>query len=105
MPHLVRCGSHRLVCISANHGRDVVYLARTRRSIASTVSRSAGAHHHGRVLPSGRDDDLRELTTRPSAGKVSWSLAELIEQIGHDRAAGAVVQNSAGRASVAAPIS
>jgi DNA-binding IclR family transcriptional regulator len=118
MPHLIRLRDRTgwSAHLGELHGRDVVYLARvaTRRSIASTVHVGtrlpARTTTMGRVLLSGlRDHDLRELYRDESfeAGKAAGSLTELVEQIGHDRALGAVVQNSVyepGVASVAAPI-
>lgn len=118
MPHLVRLRDRTgwSAHLGELHGRDVVYLARvaTRRSIASTVHVGtrlpARTTTMGRVLLSGlSDQDLRELYRDETfeAGKAASSLTELVEQIGHDRAAGAVVQNSVyepGVASVAAPI-
>jgi DNA-binding IclR family transcriptional regulator len=99
------------------HGREVVYLARvaTRRSIASTVHVGtrlpAGATTMGRVLLSSLSaEEIRELyrdAQREELARLGGSIADLIDRLAGDLAAGVVVQQSGyepGVASIAAPI-
>lgn len=120
MPHLVRLRDRTgwSAHLGELHGRDVVYLARvaTRRSIASTVHVGtrlpARATTMGRILLAGLTDaEVRELYRDDPGGsfgaKAPATIAGLIEQLGSDRALGAVVQNSGyepGVASIAAPV-